>query len=138
MQALTREQWDAMQPGEQMCAKLDFMAGKCDCIPLKKQMKSLQERIQTADTISQAMVGEYQNVDAQYKSIANSKTVTNARTPRRGKTLNRRQLAVREAYKRIRQGDVEFEGADAKFISLGNPHFKKLVSDISNELIETS
>lgn len=145
MKAVTQEEWHSLRPDEQMCLKLDFMATKCGSIELQNRMRSLKDRIETADTISAGIVTEYQDIDKAYKqaqaaataqaAFTKTKTKKSARKPPKPRRkLNKRQLAVREAYSRIKQGDVQFEGSDAKFISLGNPHFKELVNKITDEM----
>ena len=62
--------------------------------------------------------------------------IVNARSKSKKKKrpLNKRQKAVKKAYEMVRKGEVEFEGSDEKFISLGNKNFARLVNRLQTQI----
>jgi hypothetical protein len=157
----TQLQWDALPLHQQMLFKIESMLtaiGRIEDKPpavawLKDELDSLKGNLRGPVTKKQARL--YESLSKQFRRVhapgpAREATVadivedtprslpavinakTKAKRPKR--PLNKRQRAVKQAYDLVKKGEVEFEGSDEKFISLGNKNFAKLVNKLQARL----
>ena len=63
-------------------------------------------------------------------AIVNAKS----KSKKKKRPLNKRQKAVKKAYEMVRKGEVEFEGSNERFISLGNKNFAQLVNRLQAQI----
>lgn len=123
---------------------------------LKRNLGNLKQDLENGDVTKEG-AERYQVLSARFKehvqgrvapiakpTVADVMTTTprslpaivNARSKSKKKKrpLNKRQKAVKKAYEMVRKGEVEFEGSDEKFISLGNKNFARLVNRLQTQI----
>ena len=123
---------------------------------LKRNLGNLKQDLENGDVTKEG-AEKYQVLSARFRehvqgrvapiakpTVADVMTTTprslpaivNARSKSKKKKrpLNKRQKAVKKAYEMVRKGEVEFEGSDEKFISLGNKNFARLVNRLQTQI----
>lgn len=124
---------------------------------LEQNFRNLKRDLGGEGSVTKEQAEKYQVLSARFKehvqgrvaptakpTVADVMTTTprslpaivNARSKSKKKKrpLNKRQKAVKKAYEMVRKGEVEFEGSDEKFISLGNKNFARLVNRLQTQI----
>ena len=137
----SQSEWESLPLNAQLLFKVECMQDKAKGLndrKLHEELEQVRQRLVDSDSVTREIAVEYSTIADKFKrrnqlepqSPGTPRTSGSAVINSKGKKLNKRQVAVKKAYDMVKKGEVEFEGSDQRFISLGNKHFAELINKL--------